>query len=90
MDGSAPNAFLVIGFDEDQGAVSWKQSETYKAFDAAAQKLATTRIFQVAALSDTLADKKNSLRTEHERALQDLVKRQDELLNRLGDICKGC
>jgi uncharacterized protein (DUF1330 family) len=94
LDGAAPQRVVVIAFDSLGHAQAWKDSESFKAFDADRRATATSRAFVVegipSAVSAAGLHGGGRLMRYDPKPFEEIIKKRDQDLNRIKDICKGC
>jgi uncharacterized protein (DUF1330 family) len=94
LDGAAPQHLVIIAFDTLEHAQAWKDSESFKRFDADRGRAVTSRTFMVegvpnAAPLSGLRGGGHGMRFDP-KPFEEIIKKRDQDLNRIKDICKGC
>jgi uncharacterized protein (DUF1330 family) len=94
LDGVAPQHLLLVAFDSLEKAQAWKDSESFKAFDGDRRRAATSRVFVVegtpnAVPASGLHGRGRFMRFDP-KPFEEIIKKRDQDLNRIKDICKGC
>jgi len=94
LDGAAPQHLVVIAFDSLEHAQAWKDSESFKAFDADRRAAATSRAFVIEGIPNAVPAVGlrggGRLMRYDPKPFEELIKKRDQDLNRIKDICKGC
>jgi hypothetical protein len=93
LDGAAPQRLAIIAFDSLEHAQAWKDSESFKMFDADRRRTVTSRAFIVEGVPSAVPV--SGLRAGRPmrfdpKPFEEIIKRRDQDLNRIKDICKGC
>jgi uncharacterized protein (DUF1330 family) len=94
LDGVAPQHLLLIAFSSLEKAQAWKDSESFKAFDADRRRAALSRVFVVEGIPDAVPASgqqgRGGLMRFDPKPFEEIMKKRDQDLNRIKDICKGC
>jgi uncharacterized protein (DUF1330 family) len=93
VDGAAPQRLVIIAFDSLEHAQAWKDSESFRVFDADRRRTVTSRAFTVEGIPSAVPV--SGLRAARPmrfdpKPFDEIIKRRDQDLNRIKDICKGC
>jgi uncharacterized protein (DUF1330 family) len=92
LDGVAPQRLLLVAFDSLEKVQAWKDSESFKAFDVDRRRVTTSRVFVVEGTLDGvpgLYSRGRFMRFDP-KPFEEIIRKRDEDLNRIKDICKGC
>jgi uncharacterized protein (DUF1330 family) len=93
-DGQAPQHLVIIAFDSLEQAQAWKSSDSFKALDADRHLTATSRVFVVEGIPNAVPSAGlhggGRFMRYDPKPFEEIVKKRDQDLKRLKDICKGC
>jgi uncharacterized protein (DUF1330 family) len=93
LDGAVPQRLLIIAFDNAENAQAWKASPSFEEFNAARGTAVKSRAFMVEGMPTVVAGAGLG-RGRHMRydpkPFEEIIKRRDDDLHRIKDICKGC
>jgi uncharacterized protein (DUF1330 family) len=94
LDGGAPQHLVIIAFDSLEHAQAWKDSESFKRFDADRSRTVKSRAFIVEGIPDAvpvsgLRGSGRPVRYDP-KPFEEIIRKRDQDLNRIKDICKGC
>jgi uncharacterized protein (DUF1330 family) len=94
LDGAAPQRLVIIAFDSLANAQAWKDSPSFKEFDAARGKTVKSRAFIVEGVPNAVPVSGLQGNGRHMRydpkPFEEIIKRRNQDLDRIKDICKGC
>jgi uncharacterized protein (DUF1330 family) len=94
LDGNMPQHYFLIAFDNMKDAQAWRNSDSFKEFDADRRRAGTSRMFLVEGISNGAPVSNLDARGRHMRfdpaPFEKIIRKRDEDLNRIKDICKGC
>jgi uncharacterized protein (DUF1330 family) len=93
-DGQAPQHLVIIAFDSLEQAQAWKSSDSFKAFDADRRLAATSRAFVFEGIPNAVPSAGlhggGRLMRYDPKPFEEIIKKRDQDLRRIKDICKGC
>jgi uncharacterized protein (DUF1330 family) len=94
-EGTAPEHVVMIQFDNPDQAQAWKNSDTFKSFDAGLHRSSDSTMELVQGLPTPAARGGGGRRGRggvrlDQKAFEPNVKEYDQMLTKMNGICKGC